>query len=371
MPFGLDSTFHLHGDAGSSLGDPFHDPGDLSSGLWGSSAHFYGHGGSSLGPEFLMNDSGDLSRAHAAATHAATASHAATGANSLSPTLVGAAGGLQFDLIWDSSVAKAPTAFESAIIAAAQHYATLFSNDEVVNIHVGYGEVGGSSMGSGALGESESYGYLTNYATVDAAMQHDASWSAYQKSADATLAASDPTHGGEFFVTSAEAKTLGLIGGASTAIDGYIGLGSAYSMDYATNVAGNKIGSNQFDAIAIAEHEISEVMGRIGSEGALVGKNIYTPLDLFRYAGNGVRDLTPTAGYFSVNGGATNLDGYNNPANGGDSADWAAIGATIGNSYDAYDAFTDPGLAGIVSPSDVIEDAALGYKLTSAGVAAA
>jgi hypothetical protein len=65
-------------------------------------------------------------------------------------TLVGAAGGLQIDLIWDSSVSSAPSGFESAAIAAATEYTTMFSNPETITINVGYGEVGGSAIDAGS-----------------------------------------------------------------------------------------------------------------------------------------------------------------------------------------------------------------------------
>ena len=358
MPFSPESTFHLHGHAGSSFGDPFHDPGDPSFGLLGSNANPYGHAGSSLGQEFLMNDSGDLSLAHAAAT----TRRRAAGHNSPSPTLVGAAGGLQFDLIWGRSVAEAPGSFMSAIIAAARYYTALFSNDEVINIRVGYGVIHGSPLGAGALGESESYGYLTNYATVADALGRDD----YPPSS----ASNEPTNA-QFFVTSSEAKTLGLVNGDSTAVDGFIGLSRSYPMNYSTS--GGAIGPNQFDALAIAEHEISEVMGRIGMEGEIVeGEPTYTPLDLFNYRSPHVLELSPNGGYFSVTNGARDLGAYNDAAaNGGDIADWASNVAPAGAFYDAYDAFTWPGYVGVVSPSDVIEDAALGYDLTRAGAAAA
>jgi len=304
-----------------------------------------------------MNDSGDLSHANSATTN-----HGATGKSSLGKTLVGAAGHLRFDLIWGASVAKAPAAFERAIIAAARYYTTLFSNDEVINIRVGYGRIDGSPMGAGALGESESYGYLTNYATVANALDKD--------DYAPCSASNDPTNG-QFFVTSAEAKTLGLIGGGSTAVDGFIGLSRAYPMNYSTS--GGAIGSNQFDALAIAEHEISEVMGRIGMEGeAIEGKPTYTPLDLFNYESPGVLELSPDGGYFSDDNGVTDLRAYNDAAaNGGDIADWASSVAPTGSAYNAYNAFTWPGFEGVVSPSDIIEDAALGYDLTPVGVAAA
>ena len=315
-----------------------------------------------LGQELLLHDSGELTAASAAALSTPTA--AGTGTQTLAPTLVGRAGGLQFNLIWDSSVGAAPVRVEHAVIAAAKYYSNLYSNDEVINIHVGLGEIDGSPMSSGALGESESYGYMTSYGVVDSALQRDASSSAFQRSADATLGAANPTGAGQFFVTSAEAKTLGLLNGASSAPDGYLGLSDAYPMDYRTNVAGNQIGPNQYDAIGIAKHEISEVMGRVGSVGSVMGQDVYTPLDLFRYTANGVRDLTPAAGYFSVDHGATNLGEYNNPTNGGDASDWTP--GLIGDSYgDGY-----PGQRAVVSPADIIENAALGYTMTPAALAA-
>jgi hypothetical protein len=315
----------------------------------------------SLGQELLLHDSGELTSAGAAAPSTPVGS--GTGTQALTPTLVGHAGGLQFNLIWDSSVAGAPAGFEHAAIAAAKYYSNLYSNDEVINLHIGFGEIGGSSLSPGALGESESYGYMAPYNVVDSALQRDASSSSYQQSADASLTSVNPTGAGQFFVTSADAKALGLLNGASTALDGYIGLSSAYPLDYHTNVAGNHIGPNQYDAIGIIKHEISEVMGRVGSVGAVMGADVYTPLDLFRYLGNGVRDLTPSAGYFSVDHGATNLGVYNNPLNGGDAADWTP--SLIGDSYgDGY-----AGHRAVASPTDIIENAVLGYTMTPAALA--
>src|SRR6516162_9177491 len=92
----------------------------------------------------------------------------------------GSAGGLQINLIWDSSVASAPAGFMQAAIAAAQLYTTEFSDPEVINIQVGYGEVAGQRLPSGALAASESYGYSETYSQVAAALQQDASSSTWQ-----------------------------------------------------------------------------------------------------------------------------------------------------------------------------------------------
>jgi len=321
--------------------------------------------------EYLIDDTGQVSPAvYGTHTQSGTnssppapiSSPPAPTSSTPPPTLIGASGSLQFDLIWDSSVAKAPSGFVQAIIKAAQFYTTFFSNKEVVNIDVGYGEVDGSRLASSALGESESYGYLTNLSTVVNALHSD--------SYPPSLARNEPTSS-QFFVTRAEAKTLDLISGSSSGVDGFVGLSSTVPMNYSTS--GPTQGSPQFDATAIAEHEISEVMGRIGMEGEIVsGKPTYTPLDLFDYKSPGILELSGLGGYFSVNDGTSNLGIYNDAsAHGGDISDWASNAAPTGVTYDAYNAFTWPGYHGIVSSSDLLEDAALGYKLTPTGVATA
>ncbi len=305
-----------------------------------------------FGSEYLMSDSGALSPVSSASTHGSSVTHATgSGAAAPAPTLVGSAGGLQFDLSWDASVANAPSGFVQAVKSAAQYLASLFSTKEVVNIDVGYGEIAGSPLGSGALGESESYGYLANYAAVTNALRGDGY----------NFAASDEPTSSQFFITSAETKAFGYVNPTSSALDGYVGFSSAYPMYYGTSGA---VPSNDYDLYSIAEHEITEVMGRIGVEGASMnGAPTYTPLDLFHYSRPGSLELSGNGGYFSINDGVTNLGIYNDAAaNGGDIADWAS---SVANN--SFDAFTAPGTAGAVTSNDVLEVAALGYKLSALG----
>jgi len=272
-------------------------------------------------------------------------------------TVVGAPGGFQIDLIWDSSVASAPAGFKTAVTAAAQYLTSLFTNSETINIDVGYGEVMGQTMSSGDLGQSQSYGYLSSYAVVAAALAHDN----YP-----VVAAANAPGGAQFFLTSAEAKTFGIISPTSSGVDGFIGLSSSYAMDY--SASGPAAGSSSYSAVGVAEHELSEVLGRIGLEGRTVnGAATYTPIDLFNYASAGHLELSGNGGYFSVNGGATGLGTYNNANNGGDVSDWGG-GAPVAN--DAFSAFMGAGAAR-VSSADVQELAAIGYKLSSTGLAAA
>lgn len=313
---------------------------------WSSSL---GHG---LGPEYLMNDNGLLSPVSQARGAGAGAGLASRGsATAPAATMVGNANGLEFDLVWDSSVAKAPSGFETAIIGAAQHIASLFSNRMIVSVDVGYGEIDGSALGAGALGESESYGYLLNYGTVTSALGAQGY---------AFAASNEPTSG-QFFTTSAETKAFGLINPLSTSPDGFVGFSKSYPMYCGTSGTPS---ASQFDLYGIAEHELTEVMGRIGVENTYKfnGKATYTPFDLFNYSQPGVLSLSAKGGYFSTDNGVTNRGAFNNAAaNGGDIADWSSIVAN-----DAFDAFTSPGSVPAMTSNDALAVAALGYKLSAA-----
>jgi hypothetical protein len=343
-------------DEGSSV-----DQGSLMNG----SADAPSPGGATL-QEYLMNAAGEVSPVSAASAHTGASTTGAATGSPPAPTLVGSAGGLQFDLIWDPSVAAAPRGFVQAIVDAAKLYSGLFSNKEVIAIDIGYGEIAGSPMAPGALGESESFGYLTDYATVTTALMGDG----FRFSA-----ANEPT-GGQFFITSADAKTMGLVDPVA-GLDGFMGISDLSGTGFSWNTGNKNTAPNQFDLQAVAEHEISEIMGRLGLEGVAIinGQPTYTPLDLFNYQSRGVLALSPNGGYFSIDNGRINLGNFNDAAvNGGDIGDWAsdtssAQAHTLGLSrgaYDAYDAFTLPGQNGQVSLSDVVEDAALGYKLNTA-----
>jgi hypothetical protein len=327
----------------------------------------------SLGQEYLMNDSGQVAPVvgHLSSSSHTTSTITHTYAAPPAPTVVGTAGGFQIKLIWDSSVSGAPNGFMQAVIDAAQYYASQFSNHEIVNINVGYGEIAGGQMSAGALGESESYGYLTNYATVANKLANDGFKFA---------ATNEPTQS-QFFVTSAEAKTLGLVNASATALDGYVGFGTLSGTGDSWNLTATTTGHNwgtgthQFDLQSIALHEISEVLGRIGMEGASVNNHAtYTPLDTFNFKSPGTLALSPSSGYFSTDNGTTNLGLFNNSAsNGGDIADWASYqsptqahtqGLPAGyHVADAFAAFGYPGYNGDISTSDLKEMAALGYTL--------
>jgi len=284
-------------------------------------------------------------------------------------TLVGAATGLQFNLSWGSSAANAPAGFKQAAIAAAAGLATEFGNKVVLNIQVGYGEVAGQPIDPGAAAESGTYSGGVSYAALTNAFKQYAANSSIQATAAASLPASNPTSGGSFVVSSADAKALGLAP-ASQNLDGYVGLSSALPFQFNQKAVGGK-----FDAIGALQHEFSEVMGRTASVGAAQGSHVYTGLDLYRYtstnnanpsAGTPTRALVQQSGnvaYFSIDNGVTNLGGFNaSDGSAGDFGDW---NASMGN--DPF-GFSYPGVIEKMSANDIVVMAALGWNPTSSGI---
>ena len=241
----------------------------------------------------------------------------------------------------------------------------------VLNIQIGYGEVGGNPIAPSAAAQSGTFYDGVSYSALKSALQSEAGNSSYQATAAASLSASNPTNGGSFQISTADAKALGLIG-ASSNIDGLVGMSSAIPFEFNQTAATGK-----YDAIGALQHEFTEVMGRVGSVGAAVGPGVYTALDLYRYTstnnadhthGTPERSLTqqgPNTDYFSINGGATNLGDYNASNGSNDYADWSAnMGA------DPF-GFAFTGVTETMSGNDAIEQSVIGWNLTAKGIALA
>ncbi len=271
-----------------------------------------------------------------------------TGGSLVEPTR---SGGLKIDVSYDSSVADAPAGFKTTVAAAVSYLESLISTPITITIDVGYGEVGGAMM-SGSLGESTTTGIDASYQTLRNALLARTATSD-EIAAAASLPSSDPTGGGTFYLSYAEAEALDLSSGPGAgAAVGAIGLSISLPFTYGTT---NAVTPDTTHAFGVVEHEITEVMGRTDDLGA---GGDYTPLDLFRYTSPGERDLTPAAGYFSVNG-TDLLALFNDPSNLGDAGDWAS---SVTN--DSFDAFSLQGAVNPVTATDLKVLDVIGYTPT-------
>src|SRR5215469_1367921 len=191
---------------------------------------------------------------------------------------------LVFNITYDPSVTSQPNAaqIEAAYGVATQALSSLFTNNVTLNITVIWGNTG--------LGESQSdlVGNPT-YAQLVSALKA-ARTTAADTNAVASLPANDPTGSQIWWIPSAEAKTLtqiatlfGINPNDLTTQEGQITF--ANSVTFAFSPTNRAVGG-AYDFIAVAEHETTEVMGRISGLGQ-IGSG-YVPYDLFRFT-NGVR----------------------------------------------------------------------------------
>jgi hypothetical protein len=250
--------------------------------------------------------------------------------------------------IFNSTITALPDAatIEAAFDYAADQYQGMYSNNMTMNITVGTTTSG--------VGRSFAPSFVTSFSTIVSKLAGLSS-SPDQVSAAGYLPSSDPFNGlGTWETTWLQAKALGLVTANDSHDDGAFSFNNAQTYTFDPF---NRSVPGEFDFIAVAEHEISELMGRTF---APVGSHL--PFDLYRFSAHQDRSLsyTDNGTYFSINGGFTNLRNYNNSAiNGDDPQDWDS------SSVDSYDAFLT---AGVVNPVTAVDQTAmhvLGYNPTS------
>jgi hypothetical protein len=173
----------------------------------------------------------------------------------------------------------------------------------------------------------------------------------------------DPSTTGRYFIPRAEEKALWIIPNDLTT-DGTFTYNRNLTYTFDPN---NRMVAGAFDFIGVAEHEISEIMGRIPGLGANIGGSAaFLPYDLFRYRGANTRGITNTgAGNFlSIDNGTTNLHGFNDANTfGGDPQDWDAS-----NPSDPYNAFTGTNQGHAITSYDITTLDVIGYDLRQAAV---
>lgn len=256
---------------------------------------------------------------------------------------------------------------QSVVNSAISFYQTTFVDPITVDIAF-------NDMNSG-LGGSSFFVYNPGYSAFSTALAADAT-SADDATANITAAANNPVTGSSnIYAKSANLRAIGINqaahnwtaaencdGGMTGAFDGCIGLNLAITNDTGKGVVGG------YNLLSVIEHEIDEVLG-LGSSLGQSFSATPSPEDLFRWASNGVRSYSQNAScngapqaFFSIDGGATDLNEFNNCDNGGDYGDWITHTPT-----QVQDAFTNnsgsPSLT--VTSSEVRALDVIGYTLAS------
>ena len=202
-------------------------------------------------------------------------------------TEVMATNGLSINLTYDTSVSSAPAGFVTAVGQAIRDLEAMIAAPATVNIRLGYGEIFDSAMSPGALGESEFF--LDSFSYADALSALSAGpLTADQLRAYNTLPAVPP-ESGVLWLNTAQERALGLMPTNGIDFDGAIGFSSSVQFSLAS---GTTPSPGKFYFIGVAEHEITEVMGRFSLlASTLAGSASFSVMDLFRYASAGALQI--------------------------------------------------------------------------------
>ncbi|HZZ32489.1 MAG TPA: NF038122 family metalloprotease [Phenylobacterium sp.] len=270
---------------------------------------------------------------------------------------------------FDSSITSLgnAAAVEASINSALQFY-SVFTNPATVNILF---KVGGGLGGSqtGLYGDT-----FAGYATALAANAAANPQNAVLQTALANLAYGNQRP--DIAGASANFRALGYINTpALYGSDGVFGDGDTFDGVISLNTSIMNFTDTEdpslYPADTVIQHEVDEILG-VGGPGSLVTQP-FGPLymgaeDLYRYSGLHTASFTtnPNAtSYFSIDGGATNIRGFNQGPN-GDYADWVTDCSGAQSVQDWEGCPGQPQLALNVNSPEVIALQAIGYDLGAA-----
>jgi hypothetical protein len=242
------------------------------------------------------------------------------------------------------------TAAQAAWNAAAQVFMNDFSDPIHVNLTVD--AVAGTSVfgSSNTSLRSSSYTTFRNDLVADSKTSDDST----NLGSGGSFVSADPVSGTHtWWVSRAEAKAIGLIPD-DLSNDGKTTFGAGNPFTFSGPIA-----PGTYDFQGVAAHEISEVMGRLGISGGVIGSNSnsFSLIDNESYTGAGVKGLVAGPGNnFSINDGTTLLKLWNNSlSNHLDSRDWAS------GTNDSFNQFSSSGVTNPVTNVDLRLMDVIGY----------
>jgi hypothetical protein len=277
--------------------------------------------------------------------------------------------GLVINPTFDSSILNDPNsaAIQAAINRAIAILQSLFSDPITVSILFRYSSTkpDGHPIPSGTLSLSDFVVYSISWDTYINALRADA-----KTANDTTANASLPPNSlsTNISVSGANGRAIGqdtppalfadgTVGDAGP-YDGIVSLNSTVPFQFTRPPSGGN-----YDAQRSIEHEMDEVLG-LGSR--LPGGGDLQPQDLFSWSAPRTRNLTSSGlRYFSINGGNTNIVGFNQDTS-GDLGDWYSGSCPQANPYvqNAFGCTDQSSDVTATSPEGISLDV-IGYDLVS------
>ena len=257
---------------------------------------------------------------------------------------------------------------EGDINTALQFYNNTFTNPVTVQIYFA------TTTGASYLGESYSAPSLSTYAaykgelTTNANMFHNA---IAQTAVNNLVYGNDSSGTDNILATSADRRALGGVTPELLNSSHVLGAGGGYIYDGVINLNATDLsgfgGGGSYSANRVIQHEVDEVLG-VGGAGSTLNStysgnnpsNYYGPMDLFRYSSLHTPSYSTSGtatSYFSIDGGATNVAGFNQDHT-GDYGDW---GGTTNYVQQAFTSVADgPANVSVTSPEGIALQA-VGY----------
>jgi hypothetical protein len=279
--------------------------------------------------------------------------------------------GLTIEPAFDSSITNNPNsaAIQATINRAISIYEMLFSDPITIHIRFRYSTTApnGDPLPAGRIAQSNYVYYPIPWNMYINALRADARTS-NDNVANASLPGSALST--NLLPSSAAGRAVGLNTPPAMFANGTVGSGGPYDGIVTLNASSGyqftrPTSSGNFDAQRAFEHEMDELIG-LGSRLNLSGNDL-RPQDLFSWSSAGQRNITTSgARYFSINGGVTNIVGFNQRQD-GDLGDWFSAACPQANPY-VQNAFTCRGQSSDIaatSPEGISLDV-IGYDLVAA-----